>query len=197
MNKFKNINKTLVILTTSDVFTWGFVVVINAFAGIYLETKLNVNAIQIVGIGTGIYSIVNGLLQIPVGYFIDKYKGTIDDIIVLFCGNILMGTPFLFFPIIQSEYAYYFLQLILGIGTAMNLVAWRKTFASNLDKNKEGLEYGIYQTVMSISIAIFGFVAGAIANISEQYFDLVMVTIGTLMASSGGFVLLLLKRTST
>lgn len=185
------INKVIMLLTASDVFTWGLIFVVNAIAGLYLAIKLGENAVAFVGVGTGIFYIVKGLLQVPIGIYADKVKGDKDDILFLFFGNLLMGLPFMFYPTIQSEYTYYFLQMIGGVGAAMNLVNWRKLFASNLDKGKEGLEYGLYDAVISISIAIFGVVSGIVASLGENYFDFVMLAIGILMISSGIWALLI------
>ena len=102
-----------------------------------------------------------------------------------------MGFPYILFPLIKNEYLYYALQAILGTGAALNLVSWRKLFAKNLDKGKEGLEYASYDTVMSISIGIFGIASGIIANQGQQYFDAVMWIIGLIIISSGIWPLLL------
>lgn len=198
MNPFKtdkvSYNKVLFLLTASDIFTWGLVAIINALAGLYLENKLEgVSAVQIVGIGTGLYSLVNGSLQIPIGLFVDKIKSDKDDILVLFTGNLLMGLTFLLFPFIESQYFYFFLQMILGAGAAMNLVTWRKMFATNLDKNKEGMQYGVYQSIVSVCVAFFGVIAGSVAKLGASEFDTVMFAIGSVMMLSGIFILLIFK----
>ncbi len=179
------VNQIILYLTASDIFTWGVFAAINGFVGLYLAEKLEIDVVQILGVGIGIYSLAQGIVQIPVGTLIDKNKSDKDDIIILFIGDILMGMPFLFFPFIESEYIYYILQFVIGIGAGMNVVSWRKLFAKNLDKDKEGLEYGTYETIMSFSIAFLSFLAGVIANINESFFDLVMISIGILIMSGG------------
>ncbi len=179
------INKVIAFLTLSDIFTWGLYLVITSLAGLYLATKLDENAVEIVGVGVAIYNLAKGGFQIPVGIITDRIKKDRDDILFLTAGNLFMGAPFLFYPLISSPLLFFVLQFFIGLGSAMNLVNWRKLFAKNLDSGKEGLEYGAYDTVMSLSIVIFSLAAGLIANISEKYFDLVMVGMGTLMISSG------------
>lgn len=186
------INRVILYLTTSDIFTWGLMAVIQGFAGLYLAEKLDSDVIRVVGVGTGIFSFANALFQIPIGVLIDKIKKDRDDIFVLFTGNICMGMPFLFYPFINSEYVYFFLQFIVGAGTAMNLVSWRKIFAMNLDRGREGIEYAIYESIMGLTIGLFSLIAGIIANIGEGYFDAVMVAIGIIMMTSGLWVLLIL-----
>lgn len=187
------LNKVIVLLTASDVFTWGLVLVVNAIAGLYLSIKLGVNTVAFIGIGTGIFYIVKGLLQVPIGIYTDKILGDKDDIWFLFFGNVLMGFPFILYPAIQNEYAYYGLQMVAGVGAAMNLVNWRKLFANNLDKGKEGLEYGLYDAAISLTVAFFGILSGLVASLGPNYFDAVMFTIGCLMISSGIWALLIFR----
>lgn len=179
------LNKVILFLTLSDVFTWGALTVINSFIAIYLANKLGANVLEFIGIGVACLNFFRGFLQIPFGYFLDKTKGQTDEEAFLFLGCFFMGLPFLLYPSIESPYFYYFLQALLGIGAAMNLVSWRKLFATNLSKGKEGLEYGIYETIMSSAMVVFSVVAGFVANISQDFFDLVIVTMGTLMIASG------------
>ncbi len=162
---------------------------VNTMIGIYLARVINADIIEIVGIGTAIYYFTKGVLQVPVGVITDRIKKDRDDILFLFIGNLLMGAPFLFFPLINNAYQYYILQFLMGLGAAMNLVNWRKLFAKNLDEGEEGLEYGVYDSVFSVAVSLFGIVLGYIANLGSYYFDFVMVSVGVLMLSSGFWVL--------
>lgn len=186
-------NKVTLILTFSDVFSWGPTLVISTLAGLYLANKLGENTVEFVGIGTAIYYLVRASLQVPIGYFTDKIRKDKDEILLLMLGIWLMGLPFLFYPMITNPFSYYVLQFLLGAGGALNLINWRKLFAKNLHTNSEGMEYGIYETIMSIATAGFSLAAGIIANISQHYFDIVLYTIGTTMIASGMLVLLIFK----
>lgn len=185
------INRVIWYLTLSDIFTWGLYFMVNSIVGIYLENKLGGNAIAYIGIGTAIYYVAKGGLQIPVGLFTDRIKRDKDDILFLLLGNIFMGLPFFFYPILETPILYYVMQFVLGLGSAMNLVSWRKLFAENLDKGREGYNYAVYDTIMSAAGAGFSLLAGYIASISQVYFDLVIIGIGALMLSSGIWVILI------
>ena len=176
-------NKSILFLTLSDIFTWGSHTILGALVGIYLANKLGGNAIEFVGIGTGIYYLSRSISQIPIGLLTDKIKHDKDEIIILIIGSILMGSPFLFYSLIQSQYLYYFLQFVFGLGASMNLISWRKLFSQSLDKGKVGLEYGVYETLISMAMAVFSITAGVLANISQVYFERVIFTIGLLMIS--------------
>jgi MFS family permease len=164
---------------------------VNSIVGIYLEGKLGGRAIEYIGIGASIYFLAKGGFQIPIGLITDKIKKDKDDILFLLLGNILMGLPFFFYPTLQNPVVYFFLQFIFGLGSAMNLVNWRKLFAKNLDKGREGYNYAVYDSIMSIAGAVFSLITGYIASTNQVYFDLVIITIGALMLSSGIWVILI------
>lgn len=187
------INGVIAILTVSDVFTWGFYSILIILTGVYLAEKLGVHAPQFVGIGTGLYLFVRAVSQLPLGKLIDSVKRDTDEILLLSAGNVCMGMPFLFYPLIRTPQDYYLLQMMFGLGTSMNLVSWRKLFAKNLEKNSEGSEYGLYETVMSGMGMIIAFIAGSLANIGPEFFDYVFVGIGIIMILSSFSVLFVFK----
>lgn len=180
-------SRTFWLLTFSDIFTWGFYLIISALSGIYLQDKLGEDIVKIVGIGGAIYYITRGLLQIPVSRILDRIKNDEDEIIILSIGCMLMGLPFLFYPMITSAGQYYLLQLIFGVGVAMDLNPWRKLFATNLNTGKEAREYATYDMANSIFIAIAVLTVGEIANINQFYFDMMMMTLGLLVMMGGVF----------
>ncbi len=182
--KVMELNKVIWLLTCSDIFSWGLYSAVVSLVGIYLSNKLRMNAIEVVGVGIGIYYFVRASSSVPIGLITDKIKRDRDDIILLTIGNMLMGITFLFYPIILSAGVFYVLQAIFGLGAALNLVTWRKLFARNLDDQKEGFSYALYDTVLSIAIAIFSLFAGLISNINQDYFDGVMMFIGIVIMLS-------------
>ncbi len=177
-------NKVVWFLTMSDVFTWGLFLIINALIGVYLENRLDMKVESIIGVGIALSYAARAASQIPIGMLADRTKSDRDDIFFLFLGNLFMGITFLCYPIIENKYHYFGLQILFGLGSALNLVNWRKLFARNLDLDKEGLEYGAYDTIMSLFMIVFSVGAGYVASLSEHYFDLVMITIGVLMITS-------------
>ncbi len=194
MSKLKaKLNKVVLLLTLADVFTWGPLFVISALSGIYLSDKLGRNTIEFVGIGTGISYITRAVFQIPVGTLTDRIKKDKDEIIVLAIGAILMGIPFLFYPFITATWQYYVLQFVFGIGISLDVVSWRKLFAINVTKGIEGKEYAVYDTILSSSTAILSVILGVIANLGDQYFDIVMVTAGIIMILASVWILIIPK----
>lgn len=178
------INKVVLYLTLSDVFTWGLSFILTSLAGLYLVAKFDGNVIEYIGIGTAVYFLTRAVFQLPVGYICDKIRKDRDEIFMLMTGNILMGISYLMYPLITGLPAFLFSRILCGLGAAFNLVAWRKLFAQNLNPGREGKEYAGYDTIMSVLTAVFSILTGYIANIGQTHFDAVVIAIGTLMLLS-------------
>lgn len=191
--RIKGFNRVVLLLTLADVFTWGPLFIVSSLSSIYLAEKLGQGTIGFVGIGTGISYITRAVFQIPTGLFTDKHKKDRDEILILALGAALVGLPFLFYPLINAPWQYFVLQFVLGMGISLDVVNWRKLFAINVTKGIEGKEYAIYDTVLSTSTAILAVVLGIVANIGDQYFDIVMVGAGLLMISASIWILLIFK----
>lgn len=183
--KLSKINKVVIYLSLSDVFTWGPYTIISMLTGLYLASKLGENVVQFVGIGTSIYFFTRALFQMPVGILTDKYKHDKDEILILFVGILLMGFPFLLYPYIQNQYQYFFLQFLFGLGVSLNLTNWRKLFALNVDTGREGRQYSMYEVIMSVSTALICILGGYIANMGDIYFDTVMSVAGVIIMLGG------------
>ncbi|PKN02876.1 hypothetical protein CVU76_02520 [Candidatus Dojkabacteria bacterium HGW-Dojkabacteria-1] len=183
--KLPKLNKVVIYLSLSDVFTWGPYTIISMLTGLYLASKLGENVVQFVGIGTSIYFFTRALFQMPVGILTDKYKHDKDEILILFVGILLMGFPFLLYPYIQNQYQYFFLQFLFGLGVSLNLTNWRKLFALNVDTGREGRQYSMYEVIMSVSTALICILGGYIANMGDIYFDTVMSVAGVIIMLGG------------
>ncbi len=104
-----------------------------------------------------------------------------------------MGIPFLFYPDLSKPYQYYILQFIFGLGVALNVTNWRKLFALNIDGGREGIQYGIYEMILSLSIAVLSIVGGMIANMGSIYFDSVMSFAAVFMMLGNIWIILIYK----
>jgi MFS family permease len=191
LKRVKEINKVLILLTFSDVFSWGTYTVISALTGLYLANKLGENTIEYVGIGTAIYFFVRSIMQIPIGRFTDKYKKDKDEIFLLALGIVFMGIPFLFYPQITTSYHYFLLQAVFGVGVALDVTTWRKLFALNIDGGREGRQYARYETIMSAFTGVLSILGGVIANMGEKYFDMVISFSGFLIIFASIWILLI------
>ncbi len=190
----KGSNSVILLLTLSDILVWGTSTIASPLLAIYLSGKFNGNTIEYIGIGTAIYFAIRSIAQLPIGMLTDRIKHDKDEIFFLMLGCILMGIPYLFYSVVTDQYQYYVLMGLGGLGASMNLNNWRKLFAKNLDKNREGFQYGIYETVMSISTAGFGLLGGYFGNLSPQIFEYVITSVGFFILAGALIAVSLLSR---
>lgn len=175
----------IMILTLSDILVWGAYSIGIPLVAIFLHSKFGSLTVEYIGIGTAVYYLLRGLTQLPVGMLTDKIKSDRDEIAILVLGCFLIAVPFFFYPSVTEPWQYYILQAINGLGASFNLNNWRKLFARNLEKNHEGLEYGLYETLMSLTTAVFGVVGGYVSSISAESFEIVIYSIGFLISVGG------------
>lgn len=180
-HRSKKWNKVTILLTLTDLFSWGPFLIISALSGIYLSEKLGVDTVKFVGVGTSIYFFTRAVLQIPMGYIIDKIESDADEILLLAIGCIFMGLPYTFYPHITEAWHYYILQFVFGIGVALSITNWRKLFTMHVDEGTEGLQYGFYETIMSLFTGVLSILVGSLANLNQVYFDFVIVSSGIVM----------------
>ncbi|HEX9805003.1 MAG TPA: MFS transporter, partial [Candidatus Dojkabacteria bacterium] len=157
-------NPIIILLTLSDIFAWGGFFVVTFLVGLFLAEQLDMNAVQITGTGIAIRYLVRAIFQIPIGMVADKFKKDFDEVYFLLVGITLMSVAIIFMTMVSSPIQYYFLEFVIGLGAALNLVNWRKLFAKNLTEGREGMDYAAYDTAISLSIAAFLFIAGYVAN---------------------------------
>lgn len=181
------------LLSLADIFSWGPYMVISALSGLYLATKLDMDAVQVIAIGTSIYYITRSVIQMPIGKITDKIKSDSDEILFLLIGAILMGLPFIVYPFISIPVHYYILQFVFGLGVSFNLTNWRKLFALNVDKNREGTQYGFYEICMSGGAAIFSALIGSLGSLGNRYFDIIIVSAGIAMLLASVWIFLIHK----
>lgn len=87
-----------------------------------------------------------------------------------------MGLSFIFFPFIENILGFYFARFLYGLGIAFNLISWRKLFARNLHKGKEGISYSLYDVFFSLSTAGIS-AAGALLSLlnPDQFITFVFI----------------------
>lgn len=192
-NRLNLPNRVIWFLTFSDSMGWGAYYAVVALIGIYLSRRFGVSAEQTVGIGLGIYLVSRSMSQIVIGSIADRLNTSKDELFFLGLGSILIGFPFLLYPSINTPEPYYILQIVIGIGAAMNLIGWRKLFASNLDPGQEGMDYGVYDSVYSLASAGISVLAGVVANINDDYFNLVVIVAGISIMLSAVWAIMIYK----
>ncbi len=179
------------LIFASFLFEVGFGLFFPVFA-VFITQQVEGGDIAVAGYAAGIYWILKSILQIPVGKFLDRKKGEIDDYWALFAGHFLMGLSVLLYVFVQTTWHLYFLQALLAVGGALAVPSWYAMFLRHVDKRREGYEWSINSS-LSYGLGTGG--AGAIGGfLAEQYGFHFLFIAGAIFIWMSLLVLITLRR---
>ena len=160
----KSINKIIKVLIISDVSLLtglGFTAPIFA---IFLTDNIQGGSIEVAGFAAAVYWIVESLVIIPFGKYLDKNHGEKDDLYFVIIGNLLAA--FAVFGYIFSKFPWhiYFLQAVYAIGMGMNIPGYTAIFTRHIDKGKEAYDWSVRAALIGVGTGVAGGLGGIIAN---------------------------------
>ncbi len=159
----RSVNPIIRILIISDFLVLTAFGLFGPIFAIFINNSISGATIEMVGIAEAIFLFSKGALQIPVARYIDKRKGERDDFMALFLGSIVYSLIPLLYILIDTPMQLYAVQAIYGIATAFTLPSWYALFTRHVDKNHEGIEWGIYRTYTEFGSALAASVGGFLA----------------------------------
>ena len=111
---------------------------------------------KIAGFATFFYWMTKSILQIPIGIYLDKNHGEIDDFWFFLIGTIITGiVPFGFLLSVLPWHIYAF-NILHAIGMAMIIPSSYAIFIRHADKQKEAYESGLDSTLLGMGAGITG-----------------------------------------
>lgn len=186
---FTGVSPTVRFLTVSDsVLTAGLGLFGPIFAVFIAERITTANALEVIGIGTSIYLFTRSIGQIPLAYFIDKIKGERDDYYFLLAGNTIFIVVPILYLFISEPIHLFVIQFIYGLGAALTYPTWNALFTRHIDRGKEGVEWGFYQTSVDLAGAVAAPIGGFVA--AFYGFSIVMIFASVLAALSSVLIYL-------
>jgi len=183
-------NKTIRVLIFSDVVlisSFGFIVPIFP---IFLTESIVGGNVKVAGFAAAVYWIVHSLVLIPIGQFLDKRKGEIDDLLFIVFGNFLAAAAVIGYLFASLPWHIYSLEAIYALGMAMNIPAYTAIFSRHLDKGKEAVSWGTRGALVGVGTGIAGALGGAIAF--DIGFEVLFVGVAGFIVLSSVLPLLLL-----
>ncbi|MFA5742936.1 MAG: MFS transporter [Candidatus Paceibacterota bacterium] len=184
------INPVVRILVWSDLVFWTGWGLIGPVFAIFILQNIEGGSIAVVGFATAVYWIVKSILRIPIGLFLDSFKGEKDDYWFMTGGLFIaalipFGYVYAFLP-----WHLYLLEAVHALAMAMSLSGWAAIFSRHLDKGKEATEFGLDATAVGLGTGI----SGALGGLALTYFSFQQVFVVTGFLGLLGALLLLLLR---
>jgi MFS family permease len=176
-------NKVLKALTLSDFATWSGMSLINIVFTLFVIDKIDGASVTEAGIATMIFLSTAAVFNIPFGKFIDKHKGYTDEMYLLAGSSFLRGVALILTAFCTTIWPLYLLQVVLGFAKAMNYTSWRVLFSKFLSKDGAGLQWGVYETVISVGLGITALIGGVLGDVIDYSYIIIIAGILSLIGT--------------
>jgi DHA1 family multidrug resistance protein-like MFS transporter len=191
----KAISKVIKILIYSDFVlnsAWGL---LGPVFAIFIVKDITggsaIEGVKVAGFASLSYWIVKSLLQIPIGKYLDKNHGEIDDFWFMVVGLFLTGFIPFGFIISSVPWHIYILHTLYGAFMAMVIPSWSAIFTRHIDRGKEAYEWGLRSTFLGMGAGI----AGALGGIMAAFFGfkIIFILVGSFTIVSSLLLLVIRK----
>ena len=149
----KEISPVIRFLTISDVLIISGFGLISPIFAVFVVDNIQGSSLEVVGIATTIYLLTKSLGQIPAAYLIDKIRGEKDDFWAMIIGSIVFSFIPVAYLFVNTPSDLYIIQFFYGLAVAFTFPSWLAIFTRHIDRNKEGAEWGVYQTLIDLGAA--------------------------------------------
>ncbi len=184
---FRGVNKVVQIYIYWDLAinsAWGL---LGPVFAIFLLQNIAVGNLadgaKIAGFATLFYWITKAILQIPIGMYLDKNHGEIDDFWFYIIGTVITGLVPFGFLFSHFPWHIYLLEIIHAIGMSMVIPSSYAIFVRHVDKGKEAYEGGLDSTLLGLGAGIAGAVGGIMAGYIGFQLIFILTGIFTLVAA--------------
>lgn len=185
-----HVNLIIKILIASDFIIWSSANLVGPVFAIFIVDMLPGGNIAAVGIASMIFFVTKSIIEIPVGIYIDKSKSERDDLYSALLGTILNATSFFLYPLIDSVWQLYLVQILSGASAAIAYPGWYSIFTRHVDKSKEAFEWSLHDVLLGIGMAITS-ALGAFM-VAKFGFNVVFYIIGS-MTLAGAALLFIIR----
>lgn len=184
------INWVIKILIVSDFLIWSAQQLFAPVFAVYVTQQIAGGSLEVIGISASIYFIIRSIVEAPVGLWIDRTKSEKDDLYTAFWGTLLTALVMFWYTFMTQVWELYLAQVVLGIGAAIAFPGWYSIFTRHIDKNKEALEWSLYDVLLGLGMAAAAALGGFMATVYG--FDVLfnLAGVGTIL---GALLLLTLR----
>lgn len=185
-----HVNWVIKILIVSDFLIWSAQQLFAPVFAVYVTQQIAGGSLEVIGISASIYFIIRSIVEAPVGLWIDRTKSEKDDLYTALWGTLLSALVMFWYTFMTQVWELYLAQVVLGIGAAIAFPGWYSIFTRHIDKNKEALEWSLYDVLLGLGMAAAAALGGFLATVYG--FDVLfnLAGVGTIL---GALLLLSLR----
>jgi len=154
-------NKTLRLLTLSDISIYAGFGLISPILAIFIKDNLIGGTLFAAGLASTIYLIVHAVLQI---IFAEVFSSK-DRRWMLILGTVFIAIVPFGYIFSTTMWHIFIVQFIYGVGAGFAYPSWYSLFSSNIEKKQSGFQWSIYNSSVSIGTGITAAVGAWLAEL--------------------------------
>lgn len=154
-------NKTIKLLTLSDIFIVTGFGLISPILAIFIKDNLIGGTIFAAGFASTLFLITKCTIQLPFSRYVDDHDDKIKWLII---GTFLISTVPFIYIFAQHVNFIYLAQIIYGIGSGLLYPTWVGLWSTHMDKKHESFEWTLYSTAVGLGTAATALIGAAIAE---------------------------------
>ncbi|MBU0545868.1 MFS transporter [Patescibacteria group bacterium] len=188
-------HKILRALILSDLFILGSFGLIQPIFAIFMINNITGATVTAIGVAVAIQLVTKSIVQIFVARWTDEERGNRRELVALFFGSILMSLVPLGYIFSHSIEHIFFFQFLFGLGSAMVYPGWVVVFMRYTRNDKAGFEWSLYNTTVSLGMAVAAFLGAYVAETFN--FNILFVGVSILSFIGTGFIVYIFKHEFT
>jgi MFS family permease len=161
---FSKPNKVIRFLILSDVSLIAGLGFISPVFAIFLSENIRNGGAEVAGFAAATYWIIESIIVIPAGWFLDRNHGEKDDLWFITIGNLLAAAAVIGYVFSTLPWHIYALQAIYAVGMGMNIPGYSAIFTRHIDKGKEASNWSIRSSSIGFCTGIAGALGGIIVK---------------------------------
>ncbi len=184
--------RTLII---SDIFILGSFGLLQPIFAVFVVQGIAGTTLTSVGMALTIQLFTKAAFQVLVGKWDDEDKGHRRELKTLFIGSLLISIVPFGYALSTTLWQLYLIQFLYGLGGALSFPSWRIIFTRFMNRDRQGYEWGVYDTIISLATAA---AAGLGGYIAEQFsFRFLFVAVGVMSVLGSFFIVRIFKEEFT
>lgn len=159
----KDTNKLVKTFIISETLLWSGHNFIFPIVALFIAGSIKNGSVQIAATAFSLYLLTRVFLELLSGKYL---VGTSikKKMLLLIFGYGLLSIAYLSFALTETILHLFVNYIVVGLGMGISTPAKLAIFSTHLDKNKEPKEWGYYDAVPFLGMAIAGIIAGYIAK---------------------------------
>lgn len=157
-------HKIIRTLILSDLFILGSFGLIQPIFAVFILRQIGDGTITSIGIALTIQLFTKATFQILVGKWDDEERGNKRESLTLLLGSLILSSIPIAYMMAHSMIQIYAIQFAYGLANALTYPSWRVIFSRYARSDRVGMEWGIYDTIISLAAAVAAAVGAYIAD---------------------------------